>query len=80
VSSRPLHNIIYTANNVATAATRILSIVAISYYGYQRIPTSATSPEATFVAPKKNRLTSVVLTLTLSLTAPRIPADLIIAS
>ena len=42
-----------------------------------KIPTSATSPEAYFQCSENNRLTSVVLTLTLSLTAPRVPANLI---
>jgi len=72
------HSNSITSYNVATAATRIL-IVAISYYGHHKDTHICNiTGDLHSVLRKKNRLTSVVLTLTLSLTALRIPAELII--
>ena len=46
VSSRPLYNVIYTANNVATLRQLVFYDIAISYYRHHKDTTSATSPEA----------------------------------
>ena len=75
--SNSITSYIYTANNVATLRQLVSVIVAISYYRHHKDTHICNITGGYLQCSENNRLTSVALTLTLSLTAPRIP-DLII--